>query len=50
MFFAQRGMARKIEMPLLIQRAGLADLVKANLGHGLYALPQANLPPTLAVV
>jgi hypothetical protein len=27
---------------LFAPRAGLADLVKANLGHGLYALPQAN--------
>ena len=28
-------------------RAGLADLVKANLGHGVYAVPQNNLPPQL---
>ncbi|MBU3059916.1 Ig domain-containing protein, partial [Pseudomonas indica] len=30
-------------------RAGLADLVKANLGHGVYAVPQGNLPPQLTV-
>ncbi|HLF95978.1 MAG TPA: CARDB domain-containing protein, partial [Methylococcaceae bacterium] len=29
--------------------AGMADLVKANLGHGVYALPQPNLPPRLGV-
>jgi hypothetical protein len=29
-------------------RAG-ADLVKFNLGHGVYAVPQENIPPTLAV-
>ncbi|HRD90794.1 MAG TPA: putative Ig domain-containing protein, partial [Accumulibacter sp.] len=30
-------------------RAGLADLVKAKLGHGVYAVPQNNLPPQLTV-
>jgi subtilase family serine protease len=30
-------------------RAGMAELVKANLGHGIYALPQDTLPPTLSV-
>lgn len=30
-------------------RAGMADLVKANLGHGIYAVPQDNLPPQLGV-
>jgi subtilase family serine protease len=30
-------------------RAGMADLVKFNLGHGVYAVPQANLPPVLTV-
>ncbi|MER2625129.1 MAG: putative Ig domain-containing protein, partial [Accumulibacter sp.] len=29
--------------------AGMAELVKANLGHGIYALPQDTLPPTLSV-
>ncbi|HEX8964211.1 MAG TPA: putative Ig domain-containing protein, partial [Rhodocyclaceae bacterium] len=30
-------------------RAGMADLVKFNLGHGVYAMPQENLPPVLTV-
>lgn len=30
-------------------QAGSADLVKANLGHGVYALPQENLPPSVSV-
>ena len=29
--------------------AGAATLVKANLGAGIYAMPQENLPPTLSV-
>jgi hypothetical protein len=31
----------------LAPRAGLVDLVKANFGHGVYAVPQDNLPPHL---
>jgi hypothetical protein len=34
---------------VLSLRAGMAELVKANLGHGIYALPQDPLPPTLSV-
>ncbi|HEX4879001.1 MAG TPA: putative Ig domain-containing protein, partial [Limnobacter sp.] len=30
-------------------RAGMADLVKATLGHGVYAYPQGNTPPQLGV-
>ena len=30
-------------------RAGMTDLVKFNLGHGVYAVPQVNLPPILTV-
>lgn len=30
-------------------QAGSADLVKATLGHGVYALPQENLPPSVSV-
>jgi len=30
--------------------AGAKTLAKADLGHGIYALPQENLPPTLSVV
>ena len=29
--------------------AGAADLVKVNLGHGVYAVPQENILPTLAI-
>jgi hypothetical protein len=29
--------------------AGAQTLVKADLGHGIYAMPQENLPPTLSV-
>ncbi len=34
---------------LFATRAGMADLVKFNLGHGVYALPLENLPPSLSV-
>jgi len=34
---------------LFATRAGMADLVKFNLGHGVYAVPQENLPPSLSV-
>ncbi|MBL8395672.1 MAG: hypothetical protein JNK99_13155, partial [Candidatus Accumulibacter sp.] len=30
-------------------RAGMADLLKANLGHGIYAAPQTNQAPSLSV-
>jgi len=33
----------------LAPRAGLVELLKGNFGHGVYAFPQENLPPTLAV-
>jgi hypothetical protein len=33
----------------LAPRAGLVELLKTNLGHGVYAFPQDNLPPVLAV-
>ncbi len=33
----------------LTSRTGLSELVKANLGHGIFAVPQANLPPVLGV-
>ncbi|HAY08473.1 MAG TPA: hypothetical protein DCY18_00810, partial [Thauera sp.] len=33
----------------LAPRGGIADLVKANLGHGIYAYPHPNLPPQLTV-
>ncbi|MCM8597201.1 MAG: putative Ig domain-containing protein, partial [Candidatus Accumulibacter sp.] len=31
------------------QRAGMAELIKANLGHGVYAAPQENVAPVLRV-
>jgi hypothetical protein len=33
----------------LAPRAGLVELLKTNLGHGVYAFPQDNLPPSLVV-
>jgi len=39
-----------VPLSLFAPKAGLADLAKANLGHGVYAYPQDNLPPQLTVV
>ncbi|WP_346949757.1 putative Ig domain-containing protein, partial [Dyella sp.] len=37
------------EVPASHFGGGLADLAKFNLGHGVYAVPQANLPPSMAI-